>query len=308
MRAAGIERFGGAARSMTLPDPRSLAPDEVLIRVMAAGVGNWDEFVRVGRWDIGRRPPMALGLEAAGVVTAISARISRWVPGDEVMTHAVPVREQGGWSQQLIADGDLLALKPKDVPWEEAAAFAVPALTATQALQEVTSTTADGLLLVNGAGGVTGAMITALARLRSTRVIAIAGPESAERLKQLGVESVFDYHDADWPTSVLALTSRGGASAAINAAPGGEPATLSAVAEGGRFATITGSPPKPERGVSIADVRVHADGEQLREPGRLLGRHELEVPIAAVHPLARAADALALVTHRGARGAIVLQP
>jgi NADPH:quinone reductase-like Zn-dependent oxidoreductase len=89
MRAAGIDRLGGDVRLMTLPDPRPLAPDEVLIQVMVAGVGNWDEFARVGDWDIGQTPPMALGVEAARVVTAIGAQVSRWEPGDEVMTHAV---------------------------------------------------------------------------------------------------------------------------------------------------------------------------------------------------------------------------
>lgn len=71
---------------------------------------------------------------------------------------------------------------------------------------------------------------------------------------------------------------------------------------------ITGAPPQPDRGVSIADVYVHADGEQLQELAGLLAQRELEVHIAAVHPLARAAQALALVTHRGASGAIVLHP
>jgi NADPH:quinone reductase-like Zn-dependent oxidoreductase len=95
MRAAGIETFGGPVRPITVPDPRSLAPDEVLIQVMAAGVGDWDEFVRVGDWDIGRTPPMALGVEAVGVVTRVGGTNSRWAPGDAVMTHADPVREQG---------------------------------------------------------------------------------------------------------------------------------------------------------------------------------------------------------------------
>ena len=308
MRAAGIETFGGPVRSITVPDPRSLAPDEVLIQVMAAGVGNWDEFVRVGDWDIGRTPPMALGVEAAGVVTQIGGRNTRWAPGDAVMTHAVPVREQGSWSEQLIVDGDLLAPKPKNVPWEEAAAFPVPALTAAQALLEVITPDADGLVLVNGAGGVTGGLTAALAWLRGARVIATAGPASAERLHRLGVQAVYDYRDRDWPQAVRALTNGVGVPAAVNAARAGEPATLSAVAEGGRFATITGAPPKPERGVSIANVYVRADGRQLRELAGLLAKRELEVSIDSVHPLAQAADALALVTHRGASGAVVLRP
>jgi NADPH:quinone reductase-like Zn-dependent oxidoreductase len=85
---------------------------------------------------------------------------------------------------------------PARVAWEErgnscplaprAAAFPVPALTTAQALQEVLTPAGDGLLLVNGAGGVTGGIIAALTHVRGTRVIATAGPTSIERLKRLG--------------------------------------------------------------------------------------------------------------------------
>src|SRR2546426_12791997 len=68
MRAAGIDAFGDAVRMLDLPAPSSPAPDEVVISVRAAGVGNWDEIVRVGDWDVGHRPPLALGVEAAGVI------------------------------------------------------------------------------------------------------------------------------------------------------------------------------------------------------------------------------------------------
>ena len=62
MRAAGISEFGGAVGRIDLPDPRPLADDEVLIEMRAAGVGNYQEFVRTGDWDVGRAPPMALGV------------------------------------------------------------------------------------------------------------------------------------------------------------------------------------------------------------------------------------------------------
>jgi NADPH:quinone reductase-like Zn-dependent oxidoreductase len=181
-------------------------------------------------------------------------------------------------SEQLIVDGELLAVKPKGLTWEEAAVFPVPVLTAAQALREAIPLNMAGPLLVNGAGGVTGGLTVALARLSGARVIATAGPTSVEGLKRLGIEAVYDYHDPDWPQAVSALTRGTGVPAAINAASGGERATLSAVAEGGRFATITGSPPKPERGVSIANVYVRADGVQLRELVQLLAKRELEVP------------------------------
>jgi NADPH:quinone reductase-like Zn-dependent oxidoreductase len=133
VKAAGIERFGGDVQELLLPDPRPPGPGEALISVRAAGVAPWDDLVRLGSWDVGLQPPAALGVEAAGTVAAVEADSDGWALGDKVMTHAVPVLEQGCWSELLLARTDLLAAKPAAVSWEEAAAFPVPALTADQA-------------------------------------------------------------------------------------------------------------------------------------------------------------------------------
>src|SRR5438046_785348 len=105
-------------------------------------------------------------------------------------------------------------------------------------------------LLVHGAGGVTGQLIAALGVVVGAEVAVTAGPRSAERLRELGVAAVFDYHDGGWPARVRDWAG-GGVVAAINAADGGEAAALSTVADGGRLATITGAPPAAERGVTI---------------------------------------------------------
>src|SRR5919204_863979 len=120
MRAAGIETFGGEVRMLELAAPGSPAPDEVVISVRAAGVGNWDEIVRVGSWDVGRRPPLALGVEAAGVVAAVGEEVTSLAPGDEVLTHSLPLRYQGAWAERLVAPAALVARKPDAVPWETA--------------------------------------------------------------------------------------------------------------------------------------------------------------------------------------------
>jgi NADPH:quinone reductase-like Zn-dependent oxidoreductase len=95
MRGAGIRSIGGPVSDIELPNPRPLADDEALIAVRAAGVGDWDEIVRQGGWDVGIAPPMALGVEAAGVVTAVGAAVHDWAPGDEVLTHPLPLRTGG---------------------------------------------------------------------------------------------------------------------------------------------------------------------------------------------------------------------
>ena len=66
-RAAGVIGVGGPVTPLELPSPRELRDDEVLIDVRAAGVGDWDEIMRVGRWPSGLRPPHALGVEAEGI-------------------------------------------------------------------------------------------------------------------------------------------------------------------------------------------------------------------------------------------------
>src|SRR5262249_36789390 len=152
--------------------------------------------------------------------------------------------------ERQIAAGDLLASKPESIPWEQAGAFPVPALTAYQALKEAINLRADDTLLVSGAGGVTGRLIGEPARLQDVRVIATAGPSSADAFTALGVDAVLDYHDDHWPQEVREITDGTGVTAAVNAAPGEEPRALSTVADGGRLATITGSPPDPERDIA----------------------------------------------------------
>ena len=292
MRVAGIERFGGDVRELSLPDPRPPGPGEVLISVRAAGVAPWDDLVRLGSWEVGLQPPAALGVAAAGTVAAVGAAGDRWAVGDEVMTHPVPLLGQGCWSEFLLARADLLAVKPAAVSWEEAAAFPVPALTADQALRAAMGDSPSGRLLVNGAGGVTGQLIAALAAVTGVEVAATAGPRSAARLRELGIDAVFDYHEDGWPTAVRKWAGGGGVPAAINAAPGGEQDALSALADGGRLATITGAPPPPERGVTIADVYVEADGARLGRMAERLDNDELTISIGGTYGLAEAAEAL----------------
>jgi len=306
VKAVGIERFGGEVRELSLPDPRPAGAGETLIKVRAAGVGPWDDIVRLGSWDVGPRPPMALGVAAAGTVAAVGAGVDGWSVGDEVMTHPVPLLEHGCWSELLLARADVLAAKPSSVPWEDAGAFPVPALTADQAIGAALGNSDARRLLVHGAGGVTGQLIAALGVAVGAEVAVTAGPRSAERLREFGA-AVFDYHDGDWPARVRDWGGGGGVAAAINAAPGGEAAALSTVADGGRLATITGAPPAAARGVTIVDIYVQADGGRLASMAERLRNGEIGISVGGIYSLAAAADALKLAVGGGGGGAVVLR-
>jgi NADPH:quinone reductase-like Zn-dependent oxidoreductase len=251
---------------------------------------------------------MALGVEAAGIVESVGDAVLTLAPGDEVLTHPVPLRDQGAWAERLVAPAAAVAPKPSGVPWEEAAAFPVPALTADQALVEVAPDPDGEWVLVHGAGGVTGGLIVQLAVARGATVVATAGPSSAARIDGYGASLVLDYHDPDWPTRVREASShRGGVGAAVNAAPGGAALALQAVADRGRLATITGDPPARERGIAVADVYVRADGAALAALATALEQGLLSVHVAATLPLTDAASALVDAVS-GRTGAIVLVP
>ena len=307
MLVAGIRRTGGDVEMIDVPAPRPLAGDEVLVQVKAAGVGNWDGFVRTGDWDVGRRPPMALGVEAAGLVTAVGSMVTEWASGDEVMTHPLPLRDQGTWAPTLIAPSASLARKPAGVSWEAAAVFPVPALTAAQVLDEALGVGPGDRLLVNGAGGVTGRLLVSLGLLRGAEVIATAGPRSRAPVAALGARDVIDYREQDWPDQVLAITEGTGVSAAVNATPNGARDAIRAVRDGGRLATITSDPPDQDhRGITVSSVYVRPDGGQLGGLAELLAAGELDISVATSYELHDAADALATAVSGRAGGAVAL--
>jgi len=307
MRAAGIRRYSDPVAPLQLPGPGALRPDEVLVEVRSAGVGNWDEIARTGGWDLGRQPPMALGVEAAGVVARTGGAVTGLAAGDRVMTHSLPLRAQGGWAEWFVAAAADVAAVPDAVPFEVAAALPVPALTADQVLHDALGARPGATVLVNGASGVTGMLLVALARHLGAEVIATAGAHSAARVSAAGAAQVLDRR-ADWPGQVRALTGGRGADLAANAAPGGAARTLGAVKDGGRLATITSDPPPTERAIEVSQVYVAPDGPRLARLGELLAAGAIGVTVHPPFPLEHAADALACL-RQGTNGqAVVLQP
>src|SRR2546423_5267861 len=136
MRAAGITALGKPVEIFEVEEPATPAAGEVLIDVVAAGIGNWDELVRIGNWQIGGPAPMALGTEAAGTVATAGSGVVELREGDEVMTHPLPLRRHGTWAGRVLAPTTTVAPRPPEASWEAGGAFPIPALTAAQALDE----------------------------------------------------------------------------------------------------------------------------------------------------------------------------
>src|SRR5437764_8118254 len=98
MRAAGIRALGEPVEILEVNELAPPGAEEVLIDVAAAGIGNWDELVRIGSWRIGGPAPMALGTEAAGTVAAVGSGVAEAREGDEGITHPRPLRRHWTWT------------------------------------------------------------------------------------------------------------------------------------------------------------------------------------------------------------------
>jgi NADPH:quinone reductase-like Zn-dependent oxidoreductase len=292
---------------LDVADPGPPTDGRVLLEVRAAGVGNWDEVVRTGGWDVGRSAPMALGVEAAGVVIATGPDVRNWSVGDEVLTHPLPLVGQGAWAPSLSVPAALLARKPPAIGWSMAGALPVPALTAMQVLDEALRLRAGERLLVSGAGSVTGSLLVALAASRDVEVFATAGASSRERVVAAGARFVFDYSEPDWVEQLLEATGGRGVEAAGSTAPGAAAAALGAVRDGGRLATITSDAPASQRGIAVSSVVVRPDAGQLEQACAALADRPLPFVLGAEFALEQAGAALARAVS-GPGGATVLLP
>ena len=307
VRGAGINAYGDAVQRLELPEPEISDPRQLLIAVHATGVGNWDDIVRTGGWDVGRVPPMALGVEAAGAVRAVGAGVSRFRVGDEVLTHSVPLQHQGAWAEVFVAPEDQVARKPPGMPFPLAGLFPVPALTAHQVLSGAVALQRGEKILIHGAGGVTGGVLVAVAAEMGGWVIATAGPASAERVRGYGASVVLDYHQPDWPNEVRRLTG-GGVPVAVNTVRGAAVSLMPLVMDGGRLGTITSDAPPAERHIRVSNAYVSPNGPTLEQLAARFAQRGMTIPVAAVHSLAEAGSALSEAVSGRAAGGVVIDP
>lgn len=258
MKACGVSRAEKDVALLELPEPSSPGPGQILVAVEAAGVGPWDELLNGAGWDVGLRPPAALGVEGAGKVLAVGAGVTGFAVGDRVLAHEAPLPGGSGfWAERVLINADHAAACPPGLDAVRAAALPVNGLTALQALEKLDLSRGQRLLITNG-GGATGALAIQLAAAKGIEVTATASTAAAERLLGLGAMEVVDYHDPNWPAKV-----RGGFDAALIIATSTVDAALPLVRDGGRLCSLTSDAPPEERGITSWDLYVEPNAAQL---------------------------------------------
>ncbi|QIK79871.1 NAD(P)H-quinone oxidoreductase [Sphingomonas piscis] len=265
MRAVVAPEPGGpeALRIVELPVPEP-GPDEVLIRVVAAGVNRPDILQRKGAYPPPPGAPTTLGLEVAGFVEAAG-------PGamyDLVGTGVCALVPGGGYAEYAVVNTGLCLSVPPAVTMTEAAAIPETLFTVWINLFE-RGFAADGdTVLVHGGTSGIGTMAIALCRLFGIRCIVTCGSdEKCARAKNLGAFAAINYRTHDYVEEVTRLTGGRGVAVVLDMVGGDYlPRNLACLADEGRHVSIAF-----QRGakaeVSITDImrrRLTLTGSTLR--------------------------------------------
>ncbi|WP_431955600.1 NADP-dependent oxidoreductase [Nocardia lijiangensis] len=301
--ALGYRSFGAADVQEFFERPDlSPGPDEVLIRVAAAGVNPLDHLLRSGKVrDLnGHLPfPQVMGMEAAGTVLALGDDVTGLAVGDRVTGFALT--GVGTYAGTTLLLGESTARIPDNLPWTWAATIPVAGTTALDILDQL-ALPAGASLLVNGIGGGVGIALSQLARDRDLVVVGTGSTAKRDIATTTGA-MFFDYTAGEVVERLRAHHPDGFDAVVDNV--GGE--SLRAVAA---------LAAKPETLVSVGDpsvtelggVPVHRrlDRASLERVAELMATGRLDPHITRTYPLSRAQEALAVVESRSATGKLVI--
>jgi 2-desacetyl-2-hydroxyethyl bacteriochlorophyllide A dehydrogenase len=317
MKAIVQERYGSpdglALREIEKP---VVGDDDVLVKVVAASVNAYD-------WGMMRRLPHLIarilrlprtrirGADLAGHVEAVGKNITRFKPGDEVFGAGV-----GSFAEYATSTERRLALKPRNLTFEQAATLAVAGITALQGLRDKGCLQPGQRVLVYGAGGGVGTFAVQIAKALGARVTAVTSTNNVELMHSIGADDVIDYTKEDF--------SRRGERYDILYDLGGD----RSLADCRRVLAPNGMVILAGAGSKIWPLLVRLLEAQLRSRiGRqrigiymARGKHEdlvvlkelaeagkLSPVIDRTYPLSGVADALRYVGTRGARGKVVIK-
>lgn len=312
MKVAAIDRFGppSVLKLHTLPIPQPGA-GEVLIALHAAGIGVWDADIRGGWWPEGRpKFPLVLGTDGAGVIAEKGTRTSRFKIGDRVWAYEF-INPKGGFYAEFVAvNAKHVAPVPKRLDLLHAGASAVTGLTALQGVDDHLRVRRGTTILIFGATGAVGTLAVQFAKRHGARVIGTArGRAGMALLKKLRVDGVVDLNRKDAGDQLRALAPDGMRAALALAGGKALEQLLDQMRADGRIAFPNGVEPAPRKRskIRITSYDAIASPKHFARLNRAVEEARLQVPIAAVYPLAQAAKAHDRIKRGHVLGRIVLR-
>jgi NADPH:quinone reductase-like Zn-dependent oxidoreductase len=306
MQAVQIEKFGGpdvlALRELPIPVP---AEGEVIVKVMAAGVGPWDTWIRAGKSVLPQPLPLTPGSDIAGQVVKVGPGVTGLKEGDEVFG-VTNRRFTDGYAQYAKARADMIAAKPAGIGFEAAASLPVIAVTAWQMLHDFANVKAGQRVLVLGGFGNVGAYVVQIARLAGAHVVATASDAQADLVRAFGANEIIE-------RNMNRVDAYAASFDAVIDTVGGEALERSyaLVQPNG---VVVSAVQKPDGAILPRHVRsdfllVRVETGILETLGRLAANHQLVTRVGEVLPLANARRAHEMIEGAPHKpGKIVLIP
>src|SRR6266571_5214684 len=307
MKAVVVHEYGGPEvlkyEDVPRPEPKD---DQLLVRVIAAGVNPVDGMIRSGMFAKGGNGafPMILGGDIAGVVEKVGSKITNFKAGDPVFAY-VSLDNNGGYAQYALTTEHETASKPKSLTYVEAAAVPIVGLTAWQALVDSAKLSAGQTVLIHGGSGGVGSFAIQIAKARGAKVIATASTANQGFLKQLGADVAIDYtkqkfEDVAKDVDVV-LDSIGRDTLARSYA---------VVKKGGIIVSLVARPKESElekHGIRGTALNAEPNSGELAEIGRLIDDKKIKVIVSQTLPLSDAMKAQEQVATGHTRGKLVLK-
>lgn len=310
MKAMMLKEFGGPdvleMQEMPKPEPGA---NEVLVKVKATSVNPVDTKIRqAGSWAV--KPPTVIGYDVSGVVESVGEAVYDFVPGDEVY-YTPEVGPGGSYAEYQLANDAIVARKPKNLTFQEAASIPLAGCTAWEALITRAWLRPAENVLIHGAGGV-GSLAVQIAKAAGAKVFAVCNDYMVEVLKKLGVDRPISYEDEDFQEVVDSETEGAGVDVVLDTV-GGDTLTKSipVTRPFGRMSSIVSNhadlSTAGQKNITAHFVFMQRDRFKLNELRKLIERLQLKPVIDDVLPLAKTPEAHKRLESGGVRGKLVLQ-
>jgi NADPH2:quinone reductase len=205
MKAAIVTEAGLEIREVPQPKPK---PNEVLVRVRAAGLNRADLPGIYGAGQHRRNPGMIPGIEWSGEVVECGAEARSFKPGDRVMCSG-----QAGYAEYAVSDwGRTTPIPANNMTWEQAATLPTGLGTMHDAIVTNGRLKPGESVLIQGASSGVGLMALQIAKYKGARLVIGSSTNDGRRarLKEYGADLTVDTRKADWPEEVLKATGEKG--------------------------------------------------------------------------------------------------
>jgi len=321
MKAIVYEAYG-SADILEVTDVRKpdVEADQVLVRVRAASANPYDwHFMRgvpyIARASMGLRKPKysLLGTDVAGEVEAVGSAVTRFRPGDAVFGFV----GSGSFAEYVSAPEKLLALKPANLSFQQAATVPLAAVTALQGLRDAGEIQSGQEVLIVGASGGVGTFAVQIAKWYGADVTGVCSTRNLEMVRSIGADHVIDYTREDFTRTgqrydlIFQLAGTASPSACRRAlAPKGR-LVLSSGDSPGRIIgpvdrIIKAILMSPFIGQALRPLVAKPSSNDLQFLRELIEAGRVAPVIDRTYPLTEAADAIRYIETGRARGKVVI--